>query len=115
MTRTLMTHVKYAWYVLRHKWFVFVACWRLGIPVRGLLHDLSKLRPSEWVLYARYFYADGGRGSRTKYLAAFDLAWLKHQHRNPHHWQYWLLQEDDGPQVRLRMPQAYVREPYLAP
>lgn len=27
---------------------------------------------------------------------AFDLAWLKHQKRNPHHWQYWLLINDSS-------------------
>lgn len=28
----MKTHLRYLWYVLRHKWFVFVECVRLGIP-----------------------------------------------------------------------------------
>lgn len=38
-------HLAYLWYVLRHKYFVFVECCRLGVPWRGLVHDLSKLSP----------------------------------------------------------------------
>jgi hypothetical protein len=37
--------------------------------------------------------------------AAFNVAWLKHQHRNPHHWQHWLLAEDN-PSKRLETPQS---------
>jgi hypothetical protein len=91
-------HLKYASYVARHKWFVFVECCKLGIPVRGVLHDLSKFRPSEWFPYVEYFYGShredsvGGQEVQTQ----FDLAWLLHQKRNPHHWQFWLLREDSG-------------------
>ncbi len=38
---------------------------------------------------------------------AFELAWLKHQHRNPHHWQYWVLENDDGNTVLIPMPKRY--------
>lgn len=27
---------------------------------------------------------------------AFDLAWLRHQKRADHHWQWWLIHQDDG-------------------
>ena len=40
----------------------------------------------------------------------FDLAWLHHQHNNPHHWQHWLLREDDGNMKALEMPFNYVVE-----
>lgn len=115
---------KYLWYILRHKWFVFVECCKLGIPLRGLLHDLSKLRPSEFMPYARYFYGNypkwddvkrGCPGYSWKYTkegvaAAFDKAWLLHQKRNPHHWQFWLLCEDDGDTKVLEMPIDIRRE-----
>jgi hypothetical protein len=35
----------------------------------------------------------------------FNVAWLKHQHRSPHHWQHWLLAEDN-PSKRLETPQT---------
>jgi hypothetical protein len=88
-------YLQYAWYVLRHKWFVFMECCKLGIPWQGVIHDLSKFRPDEFVPYARHFYGrpkakDGYIKSEDRGDLPMDLAWLKHQHRNPHHWQYWL-------------------------
>lgn len=111
----------YLGYVLRHKWYVFTAACRLGIPWRGLVHDLSKFRPSEFLPYARHFYAPDGsqqtRRDKTGYYKAglsddeaFDRAWLLHQHRNPHHWQFWVLALDDGGQNVLPMPGKYVLE-----
>lgn len=103
-----MKHLKYLSYVLRHKWFVFVECCREGIVVRGLLHDWHKFLPSEWTPYANHFYGDKdsdiskGRDSTGYYKptdtgdSAFDFAWLLHQKRADHHWQWWVLPEDDG-------------------
>ena len=125
-----MMHWRYLSYVVRHKWFVFVAGLRTGAPLwRLLIHDWSKFLPSEWRAYATYFYAskpfadfgdarhwpgalgpaDVERIMRER-QDAFDVAWLKHQHRNPHHWQHWLLQEDDGDGKLVRMPDHFVRE-----
>lgn len=42
--------------------------------------------------------------------AAYDRAWLHHQHVNAHHWQHWLLRMDDGPTVALEMPAPLVLE-----
>jgi len=83
-------HLDYLKYVLRHKWFVAIQCFRHGLFLRAITHDLSKFRPSEWFPYVDYFYGSG------KYPEKFDMAWLKHQHRNRHHWQWWILRQDDG-------------------
>lgn len=88
-------HFQYLNYVLRHKWFVFLAGIKIGASLwRLLLHDLSKFRPSEWSAYVNYFYGDK-TDLETDRKAAFDRAWLYHQRRNPHHWQYWVLMEDN--------------------
>ena len=116
-----MRYLVYLWYVLRHKWFVFLAACRLGIPWRGLWHDMSKLRLDELIPYARYFNnPDGSPRSRrdeTGYYkptdtgdAAFDFAWLLHQKRNRHHWQWWILPEDNGGEKVLEMPATDLRE-----
>lgn len=103
-------HLAYAGYVLRHKWFVLRACRRTGTPVwRGLIHDLSKLLPSEWNPYRRTFYAPDGSKRYVETLE-FNQAWNAHQKRNPHHWQAWVLIMDRGTQVILPMPEKYVRE-----
>jgi hypothetical protein len=97
-------HFQYGRYVLRHKWFVFRECCKAGIVWRGITHDLSKLRPDEWFPYARYFYGSNQpRRDSTGYYKPtdtgdiiFDHAWLLHQKRNDHHWQWWILPEGDG-------------------
>ena len=69
-----MMYRRYAWYVLRHRWFVFLACCRLGIPWAGIVHDLSKFRPSELCAYARNFYGGvDGKGSRGGYPTYAEL------------------------------------------
>ena len=113
-------HIGYGKYLLRHKWFVMVECFRHGMIWRGLVHDLSKFRTSEWLPYAQYFYLPNGQTRYSKsakgYMhkigeeARFDFAWLLHQKRNRHHWQWWVLPEDDGGTKTLDMPDKYIQE-----
>lgn len=80
-------------------------------------HDQSKYRriPEtsnyyelrlEYDAYAEYFY--GEKTSETK--RAFDFAWLAHIHSNPHHWQHWVLVNDDGVNRALDMPYVFIIE-----
>ena len=55
----------------------------------AIRHDESKWHETEYGPYDAYFY-----GERDE--DAFNHAWLLHIHRNPHHWQHWLLVNDDG-------------------
>lgn len=111
-------HLKYGSYVLRHKWFVFIEALKLGIPWLGIIHDLSKFLPSEWIPYAAFFYGEkpSPRDNTGYYKPtdtgnqAFDFAWLLHQKRNKHHWQWWILPDDSGGQKTLPMPDKYRRE-----
>jgi hypothetical protein len=103
----------YLQYILRHKWFVFVACCRLGIPWLGIVHDLSKFSSKEFGPYARNFFnRDGSKRSVRDKTGAynpnsqaeeFKLAWLNHQ-RNKHHWQAWVSIGDGGSLNVLPMP-----------
>lgn len=113
-------HWQYLKYVLRHKWYVFCECRHVRMAWRGLLHDLSKFRPDEWFPYVEYFYGPYGRSFNGGFLWEFerhekvkydfDAAWLRHIHRNPHHWQYWVLREDGGGRKVLPMPTVYCKE-----
>jgi len=49
-------HLAYLRYVLRHKWFVLLACWRAGLYWRGIVHDWHKFLPSEWFPYVEHFH-----------------------------------------------------------
>lgn len=108
-------------------WFRWL--WRL------LVHDWSKFRPSEWAPYVANFYGpplediehnphalaadcycstcQAQRAvveARRARRARFDRAWLQHQHRNPHHWQHWVLREDSGKTLVLLPPSSDVDE-----
>lgn len=102
-------HLRYLRYVAKHKRYVYQEGRKLGVPILQLLtHDLSKFRPSEWVPYVNTFYGTDKEKKASK--DAFDAAWLAHIHRNPHHWQHWLLKEDSGALKPLVIPARYVHE-----
>jgi len=103
-------YINYFKYVIKHKWFVLVACKRLSVPLYiGLLHDMSKFNPSEFFAYAKTFYKSDGGGQYVE-NDAFNMAWNEHQKKNKHHWQYWVLTMDRGTSEPLEMPGRYVLE-----
>lgn len=70
------------------------------------MHDSSKYSEEEYLPYCAYFY-----GEQTDFVKdEFNKAWLHHQHENPHHWQHWLLREDDGNFIAIEMPYQYIVE-----
>ncbi len=103
-----MKHWEYLKYLLRHKWYVAIECWERGLYIHAFTHDLSKFRLSEWIPYAQYFY--GNFKDDAGVNADFDLAWLAHQHRNKHHWQWWVLREDEGKTKTVFIPIKYVKQ-----
>jgi hypothetical protein len=84
----------------------------MGIPLRGLLHDLSKFLPSEFIPYANYFSVNPHDEvmKDSAIDCKFDKAWLNHQHRNPHHYQWWILREDGGKDFILEMEDKCILE-----
>jgi hypothetical protein len=119
-------YFKYLRSLLKHKFFVFLAACKLGVPWLGIIHDLSKFNPAEFIPYAQYFYGKypdeselkphlvhlwAGVRTRQDISAAFDKAWLLHQKCNRHHWQFWVLIDDDtATPTALPMPRRYVLE-----
>ena len=103
-----------------HKFYVFLEACKLGIPWLGFIHDWSKFLPCEFIPYARSFYNSDGslrqiRDESGYYNIgsigeAFDHAWLHHQHWNKHHWQHYLLVQDQDDNKVLIMPMKYARE-----
>ena len=88
-------------------------------PVKGLteskiemitqMHDASKFSVDEYDGYDCYFY--GVKDERPETQEKFDRAWLHHIHNNPHHWQHWVLVEDDsGSPKTIKIPEIYLVE-----
>lgn len=72
-------------------------------------HDASKTEPDEYEAYDIWFYG-GNRSYQAK--EDFNRAWLTHIHRNPHHWQHWVLINDEPKEgeVILDMPHNFIVE-----
>ena len=71
-------------------------------------HDASKTDPEEYKAYDDYFYGD----KSYAVVQAFNYAWLHHIHENPHHWQHWILVNDDEKEgtKALEIPFEYIIE-----
>lgn len=72
-------------------------------------HDQSKNEEDEYEAYDAYFY---GNNRSYEVVQNYQRAWLLHIHRNPHHWQYWVLINDDPKEgeIVLEMPYDYIIE-----
>lgn len=114
-------YIQYLNYLIKHKWYVGIECLKQGLYLQAFTHDLSKIFPSEYIPYANFFYGNNhnitrGRDKTGYYKPtdtgdnAFDFAWLLHQKRNKHHWQWWILPEDEGGLKILEMPDKYRKE-----
>ena len=82
-----------------------------GVDYEWLIdnHDRSKDKQDEYDAYDAYFY--GGNRSFAV-VKEYEKAWLMHLHRNPHHWQHWVLINDDPNEGEklLDMPYEYIIE-----
>jgi hypothetical protein len=109
----------YLRYVVRHRWFVMLECWKMGMVWRGLVHDWHKFLSDEFLPYMCRFGGgiQTGRDKTGYYKAedtgdpAFDRAWFLHQKRAWHHWQSWCVPRESGAGViPQEMPQVYACE-----
>lgn len=118
-----MKYLKYLKYLLKHKFFVMIECFKEGLIVEGIVHDFSKFSLLEFRAYANHFY--GKNENIYKIISKkngyskdddpikdidFDRAWVHHIHNNPHHWQHWIMAENGSREVVLEMPYKYIVE-----
>lgn len=89
--------------VLVHKWWVFYYCCKAGIPWRGLIHDLSKFHPIEFLESVKYYSGTRSPIDACKDANGYSEAWMHHKGRNRHHYEYWMDNFDKGGQA-LKMP-----------
>ena len=111
----MVKHWQYLKYVVRHKWFVLLAglkLWDVSIW-RLILHDWTKFLPREWTPYVNEFYGDDVVETETGYMHVmnpkdnqFNVAWNHHMKKNDHHWQFWIINFDDGGTHILPMSKA---------
>lgn len=76
--------------VTEHKIEVMKGCFKVGLYRQGLLHDLSKYSPGEFLVGARYFQGDRSPNNAEREEKGYSSAWLHHKGRNKHHYEYWV-------------------------
>ncbi|MCD8018015.1 MAG: DUF5662 family protein [Clostridiales bacterium] len=96
-----------------HKVLVTKTCFRVGLYWQGLMHDLSKYSPIEFIPGVIYYQGDRSPINREKELKKCSKGWLHHKGRNPHHFEYWIdysFAPEGAGLVGMKMSKKYVAE-----
>ncbi len=99
----------------QHKILVMKYCFRVGLYKQGLLHDLSKYTPSEFLVGCKYYQGTRSPNNAEREDTGYSMAWLHHKGRNKHHYEYWIdysLNIEEGI-VGMKMPLNYVVEMFM--
>ncbi len=76
--------------ITRHRHQVIIHCFKAGIFWQGLGHDLSKYSLTEFIPGMKYYVGSKSPNEKERKLNGFSRAWLHHQGRNKHHFEYWV-------------------------
>ncbi len=98
--------IKHINLVSKHKWYVFKYCAKIGIPLRGLVHDMSKFSPSEFWESVKYYNGKRSPLDVSRELNGYSKAWLHHKGRNKHHPEYWV--DINAPEIAPIIPYKYM-------
>lgn len=99
--------------ITEHKKLVMEHCFQLGLYKQGLLHDLSKYMPVEFLVGAKYYQGTRSPNNAEREDKGYSAAWLHHKGRNRHHFEYWIdyqLEDSNHAMGGMRMPRKYVAE-----
>lgn len=102
--------------ITKHKILVMKYCFRVGLYKQGLLHDLSKYSPTEFLIGCKYFQGVRSPNNAEREKNGYSSAWLHHKGRNKHHYEYWIDYDATGKvkgMTGMKMPKRYVVEMFL--
>ena len=106
-----------------HKMLVMKGCFQVGLIKQGLLHDLSKYSPTEFIVGCKYYQGNMSPNNAEREAIGYSSAWLHHKGRNKLHLEYWIdyrIPDKKGPHkgehkglCGMKMPVNYVVEMYI--
>lgn len=103
--------IKHFTTITRHRHKVIAHCFKAGILWQGLRHDLSKYSLTEFIPGAKCYMGDKSPNVKEREIYGFSRAWLHHQGRNKHHFEYWVdYNEEKQRKEPVRMPTKYLIE-----
>ena len=98
--------------ITSHKLLVMKYCFRIGLYRQGLLHDMSKYAPTEFLKGARYYQGTRSPNNAEREATGLSVSWLHHKGRNKHHFEYWVDYGIGAEHVLagMPMPRKYIAE-----
>ncbi len=99
--------------ITKHKLLVGKLCFRCGLYRQGLLHDLSKYGPTEFLVGVKYYQGDRSPNEAEREDKGVTTSWLHHKGRNKHHLEYWVdydIQNKERGMTGMKMPDNYIVE-----
>ena len=106
--------VRHLMKILTHKFWVGIYCFKAGLYWQGIVHDLSKFSPTEFIESVRYYQGDRSPIDACKEKNGYSMAWLHHRGRNYHHYENWVDNFDNYNTEKgitlLQMPFKYALE-----
>lgn len=97
--------------ITKHRHAVIRNCFKAGIGLQGLRHDLSKYSPTEFLKGAKYYVGTKSPNELERLENGYSTAWLHHKGRNKHHFEYWTDYNMAERRVMpVKMPERYVVE-----
>ena len=102
--------------ILYHKYLVMQGCFRVGLYYQGIVHDLSKFSPTEFMVGVKYIQGDRSPNNAEREDIGYSSAGLHHKGRNKHHFEYWIdysAVEIKGGMAPAPMPVRYVIEMFM--
>lgn len=82
--------------ICNHKRWVAYYCFKMGIPWRGIKHDMSKFSPIEFFESVKYYQGTSSPIDACKKENGWSKAWQHHKGHNDHHYEYWQDDFDNG-------------------
>lgn len=96
--------------ITKHRNLVCKLCCKCGFIKRGLLHDLSKYGPTEFLSSAKYYQGNRSPIDAEKEAIGYSLAWQHHKGHNPHHWEHWIDNVGTYKNTPIKIPYEYMVE-----
>ena len=96
-----------------HKYLVMKECFEVGLYKQGLLHDMSKYSPTEFLVGCKYYQGNRSPNNAEREATGYSRAWLHHKGRNKHHYEYWIdysTRYVAGGLAPAPMPKKYIAE-----
>lgn len=98
--------------ITNHRRLVREGLFRLGLYRQGLMHDLSKYSPDEFLRGVMNYQGFRSPNAKEREDKGCSEAWMHHKGRNKHHYEYWTdISPDKSKDLTgVRMPVRYLTE-----